>query len=89
MDFPDLTIKQLSRICCLSAGRLSHLFKEQTGISVRQYILWKKVCLAASEVMAGQSLTSAAHHAGFFDSAHFHRVFSHMFGVNPFLGLKN
>jgi AraC-like DNA-binding protein len=83
-----LTVKQLSKIACLSESRLAHLFKEEAGISVHQYILWKKMCLAVSQVSVGESLTSSAHFAGFADSAHFHKVFSNMFGVNPFLGLK-
>lgn len=89
LGLSDLTVKELSRISFLSESRLSHLFREQTGISIRQYILWKKVCLAVSRVVIGQSLTDGAHYAGFSDSAHFHKAFSNMFGVNPFLGLKS
>jgi AraC family transcriptional regulator len=67
----------------LSAGRLSHLFVEQTGLPFRTYLLWLRLTRAVSEAAAGASLTQAAHQAGFADSAHFSRTFRRMFGVAP------
>lgn len=67
----------------LSAGRLSHLFVEQTGLQFRTYLLWLRLTRAVMGVAAGVSLTQAAHEAGFADSAHFSRTFRRMFGVAP------
>jgi AraC family transcriptional regulator len=67
----------------LSAGRLSHLFVEQTGLPFRTYLLWLRLTRAVACVAAGASLTQAAHEAGFADSAHFSRTFRRMFGVAP------
>jgi AraC-like DNA-binding protein len=36
---------------------------------------------AVDRMAAGDSLTAAAHHAGFSDSAHFSRTFHRMFGL--------
>ncbi|SEW52758.1 helix-turn-helix domain-containing protein [Chitinophaga arvensicola] len=84
-----LSVAQLSGSSFLSAGRLSHLFKAQLGISVHQYILWKKISLAVLKAEQGYSLTECAHHVGFTDSSHFNKVFYRMFGLKPFFVLKS
>jgi AraC family transcriptional regulator len=67
----------------LSAGRLRHLFVEQTGLPFKTYLLWLRLVRAVEVIAAGASLTQAAHAAGFSDSAHFSRTFRRMFGVAP------
>jgi AraC-like DNA-binding protein len=85
----NVTLSELSDLSFLSEGRLSHLFKEQLGISVHQYILWKKIILAVSKSRSGSSLTECAHAVGFADSAHFSKAFVKMFGIKPFFVLKS
>ncbi|HEY2349136.1 MAG TPA: helix-turn-helix domain-containing protein [Puia sp.] len=85
----DLTMIQLSKASFLSESRLAHLFKKQLGISVHQFILWKRVLLAALKSREGYSLTECAHYVGFSDSSHFNKAFNKMFGVNPFFVLKD
>ena len=65
----------------LSVDRMSHLFVEQTGLPFRTYLLWLRMTKAVEAYAQGQSLTTAAHDAGFADSAHFSRTFRRMFGV--------
>lgn len=83
-----ITLSQLAEASCLSESRLSHLFKEQLGISVHQCILWKKILLAVLKSQEGHSLTACAHYVGFSDSSHFCKVFSRMFGIHPFFVLR-
>jgi AraC-like DNA-binding protein len=85
----NITVAQLAKAAFLSESRLSHLFKEQLGISVRQCILWKKIMLAAAKSREGLSITECAHFAGFADSSHFNKVFNKMFGIKPFFVLKS
>jgi AraC-like DNA-binding protein len=77
-----VTIAQLARHACLSESRLIHLFTKQIGIPLRRYVLWQRVLTAMRLIAHGKlSLTEAAHHAGFADSAHLSRTYRSMFGL--------
>lgn len=69
----------------LSPGRFRHLFVEQTGMGLRPYVLWRRFILAWDLLTKGESLSNAAHGAGFADSAHFTRTSHQMFGFPPSL----
>ena len=83
-----LSISRLASMVSLSESRLAHLFKAQTGIPVRKYILWMRIQKAVVAVLQGFDLTEAAYQAGFADSAHLSRTFVDMFGVTPSSVLK-
>jgi AraC-like DNA-binding protein len=86
---PDLvaetkpSLATLAKRVGVSESRLSHLFGEQVGISLRPYVLWLRLRRATLEISRGKSLTEAAHVAGFSDSAHLSNTFRRMFGVAP------
>lgn len=67
----------------LSKDRFLHLFREQTGAPLRQYILWQRLAAAIQVFVAGKSSKEAAYEAGFADPAHFSRTFQQMFGTLP------
>lgn len=67
----------------LSASRLAHLFREQVGTPFRPYVLWCRLRRSAEAIQGGANLTTAAHVAGFSDSAHMSRSFRRMFGLAP------
>nr|WP_229509023.1 helix-turn-helix domain-containing protein [Massilia sp. CCM 8734] len=72
---------QHARQVGLSSSRLQHLFKAQTGVSLRRYRLWARLQATMSGVMDGMTLTHAAHAAGFSSSAHLSAAFKTMFGL--------
>lgn len=72
----------------LSPSRLIHLFSDQVGTPIRSYARWLRLKRAASMVIAGKSITDAAHHAGFSDAAHFSRTFRSSFGLTPTQALR-
>jgi AraC family transcriptional regulator len=80
-----ITLKQVAGIACLSPSRFRHLFAEQTGMGLRQYILWRRFVSVWEHRMNGASLSTAAHAAGFADSAHLTRTSRRMIGVPPSL----
>lgn len=65
----------------LSSGRARHLFVQGTGLPFRTYLLWLRLTKAIELFSAGESLTDAAHDAGFSDSSHLSRTFRRMFGI--------
>lgn len=67
----------------LSPSRFAHLFKENVGLPFGRYVLWRRLSRATVLVIRGNTLSNAAHAAGFSDAAHFSRTFSQMFGVAP------
>lgn len=84
----EFNLEMLAGIACLSTSRFTHLFKDRVGIPIRSFILWCRMRVAITSVLAGMTLTQAAHEAGFSDTAHLSRTFMDMFGVNPSAVLK-
>lgn len=82
LDAP-LTLEDVAREACLSPSRFRHLFVEQTGTALRPYVLWRRFLRAWEVVLRGNSLSTAAHSAGFADAAHFTRTSHRMFGFPP------
>jgi len=80
---PELTLDQAADGAgvYLSPSRLRHLFVEQTGLAFKTYMLWQRLFRALEAYAEGATLTDAAHHAAFADSAHFSRVFRRYFGL--------
>jgi AraC-like DNA-binding protein len=78
-----LRLKDLAYAACLSGDRFLHLFKEELGITLRQYIGLQRIMRATEEIVGGTTLTRAALDAGFADSSHFTRRFSEFTGYLP------
>ena len=79
----SLTLEQVAGAVYLSPSRFRHLFVEQTGLALRPYILWRRFLRVWELLMNGESLSSAAHSAGFADAAHLTRTSRRMFGFPP------
>lgn len=82
---PRANLKQLAELSGLSAGRLSHLFTRELGVSIKSYLLAMKMRKAAAYFGADQQLTEIAHAMGFSDSAHLSKAFQAYFAVPPSL----
>lgn len=85
----NLPLEELTLSTGLSESRLMHLFKEEVGIPMRKYVQWLRIKTCVFALSKGNSLTVAAHEAGFADQAHMSRTFREMFGLKPSLFLKN
>lgn len=79
----SITLAAVASHACLSPGRFRHLFAEQAGMGLRPYVLWRRFMCAWELIMQGATLTSAAHAAGFADSAHLSRTSTRTFGFAP------
>jgi AraC-like DNA-binding protein len=79
----SLSLNEVAGEAYLSPSRFRHLFVEQTGMGLRPYILWRRFLNVWETLMAGESISTAAHRAGFADSAHLTRTSRRMFGLPP------
>jgi AraC-like DNA-binding protein len=80
-DVPSL--EDAARVANLSPSRFRHLFVAETGMPMRTYVLWRRLLRVWSLLMRGETLSSAAHAAGFADSPHLSRTARTMFGLAP------
>lgn len=78
-----LSLEEVAQAVHLSASRFRHLFVEETGMPLRTYQLWRRFLRVWEFLMQGETLASAAHAAGFADSAHLSRTCKTMFGLSP------
>lgn len=73
----------------LSASRFQHLFTAQIGVPFRRYRAWNRMRHAIAGIVCGHDFTTAAHAAGFCDSAHFGHQFRQTFGAPASISLHH
>lgn len=78
-----VSLPEVAGAANLSPGRFRHLFVEETGMPLRTYVLWRRLLHVWTLLMQGETLSAAAHAAGFADSAHLSRTARTMFGLAP------
>ncbi|OBH87157.1 AraC family transcriptional regulator [Mycobacterium sp. E2989] len=76
-------VASLANAVALSPDYLGRLCREQTGASMSATIRWTRLVTAVAHLVAGRSVTDAAHLAGFADGAHANRVCREMTGAAP------
>ena len=77
------THRSLAERAHLSPSRFQVLFREATGLPVRNYLLWRRLLEATARLQAGEGVTAAAHATGFADAAHLSRSFRRIIGAAP------
>jgi AraC family transcriptional regulator of arabinose operon len=77
------TVADLAARCQVSPSTLAHSFKAQTGYSVHDYILRKRVQRAKILMLSGARIGETADRLGFGSQFHFSRVFRQYEGVSP------
>lgn len=79
-----ITIKELSEYTGFSISYLSHLFKQEVGISVSDYIREKKIEKAQNLLKyCDYSLVAIANYLSFSSQSHFIQVFQKQVGMTP------
>lgn len=78
------TLGDITRAVGLESSQLCRLFRRHLGLSPYQYLLHRKMALAAERLMApGALVKEAAAHVGFDDPFHFSRCFKKVHGLSP------
>lgn len=77
----DHSIEEYANKLCISASRLSHLFSEQVGITLKNYLTLHQLERAFQDLLAGKRITEVALNAGFDSSSHFASTVKRMMGL--------
>ena len=78
-----LSVEELADHVHMSKYHFLRKFKEQTGVTVHNFVLNKRLLRASEELLQGKSLTEVWQGAGFTDYSSFLRNFKKAFGVSP------
>ncbi len=79
----DLSIEGLSACFYLSKYHMMRKFKEETGYSMHQYILEKRILAARSRILSGIPATTACLECGFKDYSTFSRAYKKLLNRLP------
>jgi DNA-binding response OmpR family regulator len=80
----DLSVDGLAEIVGISGSHLAHLFRAETGMTVRDYLNRVRVEIARDLLShTDENLAEIAAFVGFFDASHLSRVFHQIRGKRP------
>jgi AraC-like DNA-binding protein len=79
----SLPVHEFSAWARRSRDRAGRLFREQMGLTLSAYRLWRRLHWAAAAMCNGSSVTAAAVAAGFADGAHLARATRRFVGMTP------
>ena len=80
---PNIPLAELAKLVGVSYYRLSHLFADNMGMTLRNYQQWRKIRKAISLSKHNYTLAELALAAGFTDAAHFSRAFVQLHAAPP------
>ncbi len=75
-------VSEIAEKYCYSESYLTHLFKNETGITLKSYLLMRQFEYVWREVVKGRSLTEASMDAGFSSPSHFSDVCRKLTGIS-------
>ena len=79
----DLSLDTLSRELYLNKYHIAHLFGENTGLSVHQYITKKRLAACVEAMQSGQRINEVYGRLGFLNYSSFYRAFLKEYGCSP------
>lgn len=78
-----LTLDAMAETFSVSKFYISHLFKDNLGISMHQYIMHKRITLCALEIICGKPIKNVYHEHGIEDYSSFYRAFRKEYSLSP------
>lgn len=76
-------VEKISGSVNLSVSHFHRLFKKETGLTFRRFVLHSKLIKSISSIHQNDSLTKASFKGGFSDQPHLTRTFKENFGIKP------
>lgn len=78
-----LSLDELAKKFFVSKYHIAHVFKDNIGLSVHQFITKKRLKLCQEAISGNMSITEAYHKFGFGDYSSFYRAFKKEYGISP------
>lgn len=78
-----ISLDELSRTVFLSKYYLERVFRRETGVSIYQMLLQKRMIRARDLMREGHSLTLVAQQCGFSEYSGFYKAFKNEYGISP------
>jgi len=79
-----ITLAEIARVSCLSVSRLAHIFKEQMGVTIVDYLTSVRIERARQLLLATeQSCTEICFQVGYNNQSYFTRTFKQFVGMTP------
>lgn len=79
----DLSLETLASFFYVSKYHIAHIFKDNMGISLHQYILKKRLQASKNGILSGTPFNQLIYQYGFHDYTSFYRAFKKEFGLSP------
>ncbi len=84
----DLSLDAMSQELYLSKYYIAHLFQENTGLSVHQYVTKKRLAACVEAMGSGQHINEIYSRFGFLNYSSFYRAFLKEYGCPPSVYLE-
>lgn len=79
----DVTLEALAKENYCSVSQICHIFKKSFGISIKQYLLQKRMEIAREKIKNGIDIKTVSENVGYTDYVTFYRAYKKYFGVSP------
>jgi len=79
----EISLDRLAAAFHMNGTYISRRFKQHTGLTLRSYILGRRIALAKTFLSGGLTVTEACYQSGFSDYANFIRSFTKIVGISP------
>lgn len=79
----DLSLEKLAEEFFVSKYYIAHIFKDNTGLSIHQYITKKRLALCKEAIVSNMNISEAYQIFGFGDYSSFYRAFKKEYGISP------
>jgi len=87
-QYLNIKVKEIAREMNYSESLITHLFKRETGVSLKSYLLLRKVEFVWKQIASGKRITTAVMEGGFASPSHFSDTCKKLTGISAAEVLK-